>query len=409
MPIPEIRISDYTYELPSGRIAAYPAERRDASKLLIYNKGKISEDIFSAIPDYIGPESCMVFNNTKVVPARLIFRKDTGAFIEIFCLEPFDPEEYNLSFSSVGTCCWKCIVGNLKRWKSGKINLYVPMWAEKEFGEIGLEAEIVSMDKGQIVVRFTWSGQWRFSEVLDKCGRIPIPPYINREAEDIDIERYQTLYAKYRGSVAAPTAGLHFTDNVLSALKMKGIDMENICLHVGAGTFMPVKSEKIGGHPMHSEPFSVSLELLEHLQEFSGRKKIVAVGTTSVRTLESLYYLGVKCLEAGPGNWGVEEVGQWDPYADKKWPGLSESIGALVEYLHINRLDRLTARTRIIIVPSYRFKFTDMLITNFHQPQSTLLLLIAALIGENWRNVYGYAMGHGFRFLSYGDSSLLIP
>lgn len=410
MPIPEINISDYTYDLPDSRIASYPVERRDASKLLIYNKGIISESVFSSLPDCLSNESIMVFNNTKVVPARLLFRRETGAFIEIFCLEPADPEDYNLSFATVSTCVWKAIVGNKKKWKGEPIHLYVPENHNENLDALCLVATLESEGDGEIRVRFTWQGGLPFSKVMEMCGRVPIPPYLHRDSESIDTERYQTLYASYRGSVAAPTAGLHFSEEVLRKIKERGIDCENVCLHVGAGTFLPVKSEAISEHTMHSEPFSISTDVLSKLYHNKGNKEVIAVGTTSVRTLESLYWLGVDCAVTGPGKWSPSPVGQWVPYMSVNGGiSVSDALGALLQYADMNGLERITCRTRIIIVPSYRFRIVDNLITNFHQPKSTLLLLIAALIGEDWRKVYRYALDHGFRFLSYGDSSLLIP
>ena len=410
MAIPQISISDYTYDLPDGRIASYPTERRDASKLLLYNKGDISHSVFSSLPDCLPQGALMVFNNTKVVPARLIFRRETGAMIEIFCLEPSEPEDYNLSFASTSTCVWKTIVGNRKKWKGEPIHLYLPENHNTELERLNLQATLEDGSEGNILVRFTWDGGEPFSRVMEMCGRVPIPPYLHRESESIDSERYQTLYASYRGSVAAPTAGLHFTSEVLSRLRDKGLDCENICLHVGAGTFLPVKSDLIEGHTMHSEPFSISTDVLDRILQIKGNKPVVAVGTTSVRTLESLYWLGAECAVKGPEHWNPSPVEQWVPYTTElgKVP-LKEALEALQAYARSRNLESITCRTRIIIVPTYRFRIVDWLITNFHQPKSTLLLLIAALIGEDWKKVYDYALGHGFRFLSYGDSSLLIP
>lgn len=410
MSIPHINISDYTYDLPDERIAAYPVSRRDASKLLIYNKGEISDSVFHTLPDYLPGGSLMIFNNTKVVPARLLFRRDTGAMIEIFCLEPAVPEDYNLSFAATSTCVWKTIVGNRKKWKGEPIHLFLPEQHDKYLDNLNLEATMEDASDGSILVRFTWNGGDPFSKVMEMCGRVPIPPYLHRESESIDNERYQTLYASYRGSVAAPTAGLHFTGEVLAMLKGKGIDCENVCLHVGAGTFLPVKSEAIEGHTMHSEPFSISTDVLHKILKIKGNKPVIAVGTTSVRTLESLYWLGAECARRGPETWEPSPVEQWVPYtSDYGGISLEESFKALLEYAESRGKDRIACRTRIIIVPTYRFRIVDWLITNFHQPKSTLLLLIAALIGEDWRHVYDYALGHNFRFLSYGDSSLLIP
>ncbi|MBO8444858.1 MAG: S-adenosylmethionine:tRNA ribosyltransferase-isomerase [Bacteroidetes bacterium] len=398
--IPEIRISDYDYELPDGRIAKYPLERRDASKLLVYKNGNIAESVFRQIPDFLPSDSLMVFNDTKVVPARLHFMKPTGAHIEIFCLEPCVPAEYNLIFSETCCCRWKCIVGNVKRWKSGRLTLCNPELS-RQVEVLGLEAEMIERDGETSVIEFTWKDGSPFSRVLEICGTIPIPPYLNRDSESIDSERYQTLYARYRGSVAAPTAGLHFTEEVLAGIKAKGIDMETVCLHVGAGTFLPVKSVEISGHTMHREPFSVSVGLLEKLRD--RKSKVIAVGTTSVRTLESIYYAGVKCIEEGRPS----DISQWMPYEREYGYSFEEAADALAGYLKGNSMDSLKIGTRIIIVPGFRFRAVDVLVTNFHQPQSTLLLLISAFVGGNWKEIYDYALSHDFRFLSYGDSSLL--
>lgn len=398
--IPKIRIEDYNYPLPDDRIAKYPLPRRDASKLLRYEDGKVSEYIFKDIPTLLPENALMIFNDTKVVPARLHFQRKTGAKIEIFCLEPKDPCEYNLAFASVGQCSWKCVIGNAKKWKGDTLFLYNPQ-LNKDVTLMDLRADLFERDGETGIVKFSWSGNYVFSQVLEMCGTIPIPPYLNRESESIDIQRYQTLYAKIRGSVAAPTAGLHFTDEVLTQIKNKGIDMENVCLHVGAGTFLPVKSQEISGHPMHREPFSVPLSLLKAIRK--GGRPIVAVGTTSVRTLESLYYVGVKCIEDGKPS----DVAQWDPYERDYTYTIEETLDALINYLEANHLDELKVGTRIIIVPGFKFKLVDMLVTNFHQPESTLILLISAFVGGDWKTIYDYALSNGFRFLSYGDSSLL--
>lgn len=398
--IPEIKITDYDYMLADERIAKYPLDERDASKLLRYKDGKIDEFVFRDIASLLPTDAMMVFNDTKVVPARLHFMKPTGAHIEIFCLEPDTPAEYNLIFASIANCRWKCIVGNVKRWKSGRLQLCNPD-GSPVVAALGLEAELVERNGETAVVEFSWKSGEPFSRVLEICGTIPIPPYLNRESESIDSERYQTLYAKYRGSVAAPTAGLHFTSRVLDEIRSKGIDTEEVCLHVGAGTFLPVKSAEISGHTMHREPFSVSLDLLRKLLRHD--RKVIAVGTTSVRTLESLYYAGVMCIENGKPS----DIPQWMPYERDYSYSFEEAIGAVITYLEKNSLDSLRIGTRIIIVPGFRFRVVDVLVTNFHQPQSTLLLLISAFVGGNWHEIYDYALGHGFRFLSYGDSSLL--
>ena len=400
---PKIKIQEYSYILPDERIAKYPLEKRDSSKLLIYNNGEISQNIFTSLPSYLPEGSLMVFNNTKVVPARLLFRKETGAVIEIFCLEPVDPMDYALSFASVGCCSWNVVIGNARKWKGGDV-YFICDDTHKEAQNLNLRAELVQKgDNNGSIVKFKWDGSVSFSEVLDICGRIPIPPYLNRDTEELDLERYQTLYARIKGSVAAPTAGLHFTDNVLQQVRDKGIDTCNVCLHVGAGTFVPVKSEYIADHKMHTEPFEVTKEFLLKLRDLKDGAKVISVGTTSTRTLESLYFIGVQCIENGePG-----AVQQWEPYRKDYNYTLKESVGAIVEYMERNGMEKLVARTGIIIVPSYKFRVVDVLVTNFHQPQSTLLLLISAFIGGDWKSVYNYALDNGFRFLSYGDSSLL--
>jgi len=398
--IPEIRIEDYKYPLAEDRIAKYPLQERDASKLLLYRNGTVSESVFRNLPEYLPEESIMVFNDTKVVPARLHFQRSTGAHIEIFCLEPVEPAEYNTAFQSTERCSWKCVIGNVKRWKDDILKLYNPE-DNQIVSAVGLEAHLISRDERTGTVEFVWKGGYSFSRVLEICGSIPIPPYLNRESEPIDEKRYQTLYARIRGSVAAPTAGLHFTEPVLDSIRSKGIDMERVCLHVGAGTFLPVKSDVIAEHTMHREPFSVSLDLLKKL---SDRKvKTIAVGTTSIRTLESLYYAGVDCIEKG----FPSDITQWAPY-ERDYPySTEESLKAIVAYLERNNLSELRLGTRIIIVPGFRFRIADMLVTNFHQPESTLILLVSAFVGGDWRKIYDYALSHGFRFLSYGDSSLL--
>lgn len=398
--IPELRIEDYNYPLPDERIAKYPLSERDSSKLLRYENGKVSEYVFRDIPGLLPDNAIMVFNDTKVVPARLHFVRPTGARIEIFCLQPVKPEEYNLSFAATESCTWKCVIGNAKKWKGDMLTLYNPQ-EDEAVTALNMRAELVSRESETGIVRFSWDGGHPFSRVLEICGTIPIPPYLNRESEALDVERYQTLYAKIRGSVAAPTAGLHFTEKVLSEIKARGIDMETVCLHVGAGTFLPVKDSEVSKHSMHREPFVVSLDFLKDILE-SG-KKIIAVGTTSVRTLESLYYVGVSCIEKGH----PEDVEQWAPYTREYEPTTREAIAALVKYLEDNSLTELKVGTRIIIVPGFKFRLVDVLVTNFHQPESTLILLVSAFVGGDWRTIYDYALSHDFRFLSYGDSSLL--
>lgn len=397
--IPEIRIEDYNYPLPDERIAKYPLSERDGSKLLVYRNEEVSEKKFSEIPSVIPEGSLMIFNDTKVVPARLHFQRSTGAHIEIFCLEPVSPAEYVSMFEVTDRCRWKCIVGNVKRWKGDTLRLYAS--SSEEAASMNLRADLIERDGETSVVEFSWDRGYEFSKVLDLCGSVPIPPYLNRETESIDLERYQTLYARMSGSVAAPTAGLHFTTRVLDSIRSRGIETDTVCLHVGAGTFLPVKSSLVAEHHMHREPFVVSLELLEKIISCQGR--ITAVGTTSVRTLESLYYVGVNCIEKGH----PEDVLQWMPYERDYGYTLEESISAIVEWLKANSLDELKVGTSIIIVPGFRFRVVDVLVTNFHQPQSTLLLLISAFVGGDWHRIYDFALAGGFRFLSYGDSSIL--
>lgn len=396
--IPEIHIEDFSYPLPDERIAKYPLPERDASKLLIYRDGSVRERRFRNLAEELPAGSLMIFNDTRVVPARLFFRRPTGAHIEIFCLEPDTPAEYNTVFAATACCRWKCVIGNARRWKDDVLALDAPAG---ELQELQLEAHPVSRDGQTGIVEFRWRGGVPFSRVLELCGRVPIPPYLNRDTEEIDLERYQTLYARVRGSVAAPTAGLHFTQRVLDDIAARGIGTDRVCLHVGAGTFLPVKTSLVSEHPMHREPFTVSRSLLCKLRD--ARQPVVAVGTTSVRTLESLYYTGISCLEEGK----PADTAQWAPYEREYAPSREEALDALIRYLDANGLDELNVGTRIIIVPGFRFRITDAMITNFHQPQSTLLLLISAFTGGDWRTVYDYALRQDFRFLSYGDSSLL--
>ena len=398
--IPEIRIEDYNYPLPDERIAKYPLSQRDASKLLCYKDKEITENRFSDISQILPSDHLMVFNDTKVVPARLHFQRPTGAHIEIFCLEPIQPEEYVSMFAVTDVCRWKCIVGNVKRWKDDILTLYNPS-EDEHVTEMGLKAKLIERQGETSIVEFSWDNAAPFSQVLEVCGNIPIPPYLNRDTEDIDLERYQTLYAKYRGSVAAPTAGLHFTEQVLDAIKARNIDIQTVCLHVGAGTFLPVKSSLVSEHNMHREPFVVTAEFLKKLRRKLG--KVIAVGTTSVRTLESLYYIGVSCIEAGV----PADVDQWAPYSRQYTHSAADAIDALISYMDANAMSSIQIGTRIIIVPGYDFKIVNVLVTNFHQPQSTLLLLISAFVKGDWHRIYDFALANDFRFLSYGDSSVL--
>ena len=402
--IPEIHIEDYNYGLDEGRIAKYPLPERDSTKLLHYQAGEktglIEEKCFRDLPDLLGPDTLMVFNDTRVVPARLHFQRESGAHIEIFCLEPTAPAEYNLAFGTLSECSWKCVIGNAKKWKDDVLKLYNPA-SDVSLEALSLRAKLLHRDGQTGIVHFSWEGGVPFSKVLEMAGTVPIPPYLNRESEEVDTLRYQTVYAHIRGSVAAPTAGLHFTEAVLNRLKEKGIEMETVCLHVGAGTFLPVKSSLVSEHPMHREPFVVSKSLIERLARKDG--PLLAVGTTSVRTLESLYYIGVSCLERGV----PEDVEQWAPYTREYPYSTEEALQAIVKYLDDNKLDALVAGTRIIIVPGFQFRLVDKLVTNFHQPESTLILLVSAFVNGDWRSIYDFALKNNFRFLSYGDSSLL--
>lgn len=396
----EIQIAEYTYDLPDCRIAKHPLQNRDVSKLLVYRGGEIKERVFDQLPLEIASGTKMVFNNTKVIQARLIFHKETGARVEIFCLEPLSPADYNLAFQAKGQSTWKCIVGNLRKWKSGILKM--PFFVDGK--EFVLQAERVNQLDGAQEVEFSWNHpELCFSEVLEQTGKIPIPPYLNRDTEEGDLHRYQTVYSKFEGSVAAPTAGLHFTNEVFAELDGKGVEREELTLHVGAGTFKPVKSEQIGDHEMHTEHIQVTRESLMSI--VNAKEQIIAVGTTSVRTLESLYWMGVKLLT------NSEEpalLKQWEAYQLPNHYSIKESFEAICSYMDEKELSLFNAATQIIIAPGYDFKVISGLVTNFHQPQSTLLLLISALVGKRWREIYNYALENDFRFLSYGDSSLLM-
>ncbi|MCF0173508.1 MAG: S-adenosylmethionine:tRNA ribosyltransferase-isomerase [Bacteroidales bacterium] len=405
--IPNIKIEDYNYPLPEHRIAKYPLENRDDSKLLVNTDGIFRCERFRDIAGFLPEDSFMVFNETKVVPARLFFKRETGAVIEIFCLEPSYPEDYQQCFSTTERCRWKAIVGNLKKWKGDRLTLMCDHCASGQrdkIAAINLKAELVERTDNTCIVEFSWAGGISFSQVITVCGNVPIPPYLNRETEPIDIARYQTTYARRDGSVAAPTAGLHFTERVMADIEAKGIEPGYVTLHVGAGTFLPVKSEFVADHNMHSEPFVVTLDFLERLETALAAENVIAVGTTSVRTLESLYYLGVHCIESGaPGS-----VAQWEPYRDHGYGHTAEdAIGALVNYLKKNNQNKIVARTCLIIMPGFEYRIVKYIVTNFHQPKSTLLLLVSAAIGDGWRDMYQFALDNDFRFLSYGDSSLL--
>ncbi|MCD7710910.1 MAG: S-adenosylmethionine:tRNA ribosyltransferase-isomerase [Porphyromonadaceae bacterium] len=401
----DIFLSEYDYSLPEERIAKYPLARRDASKLLLFRGGEISSSTFDQLPRFLPDDTLLICNNTRVIQARLHFHKESGAIIEIFCLEPLDPCDYLLSFQTTGCCVWHCLVGNLRRWKAGRLSRTLQV----EGKEVTLQVERRNPVPGETQeIVFRWDGEGvTFASLLEVFGELPIPPYLNRATEESDKITYQTLYSHIEGSVAAPTAGLHFTPEVFTALQERGIPCQELTLHVGAGTFKPVKSETIAGHEMHTEYLSVPRDLLALLAVTP--RRVVAVGTTSVRTLESLYYMGCTVLqnpEATPAQLVVE---QWRPYEEGPDISVGEALSALVAYLDCHNLDRLVSATRMIIVPGFRWRIVQGLITNFHQPRSTLLLLVSSFVKGRWREIYEYALANGFRFLSYGDSSLLLP
>lgn len=394
----KIHINEYDYELPDSRIAKYPLEQRDNSKLLIYQAGQISEDVFSHLPQHLFANDLLVVNNTKVIHSRLFFRKPTGAIIEIFCLEPYEPSDYLFALQATGSCTWKCFAGNLKKWKEGSLIKEI----ETPKGIVVLEAIKREQTVNQLIIEFRWNKDITFAHLLELSGETPIPPYLNRSSEDIDKERYQTVYSLREGSVAAPTAGLHFTDDVFAQLNRKNINATHVTLHVGAGTFKPVQTDSVSEHEMHSEFFSVSRKTLELLRN---NKEIVSVGTTSLRTLESLYWLALK-IKNNPQEI-INELGQWEPYSLESNLNYSDALEILLDYLTKKGLDSFQAKTQIMILPGYNVKSAKALITNFHQPKSTLLLLVSAFIGNDWKKIYKYALENEFRFLSYGDSSLL--
>ena len=399
----QIRIEEFNYPLPDERIAKFPLTKRDESKLLVYRNGKIDEAVFKQLSDYLPQGSMLVYNNTRVIQARMLFQKETGAQIEVFCLEPVIPHDYALVFQQTESCSWLCLVGNLKKWKEGALHKTIRM----DDKEVVLSAERIKTTGDSHLVRFSWNNpQVTFAELLDAAGILPIPPYLHRETRESDLQTYQTVYSKIKGSVAAPTAGLHFTPEVLAGLDAKGFTREEVTLHVGAGTFKPVKSEVIGDHEMHTEFISVRRSAIENIRTDLGR--VIAVGTTSVRTLESLYYMG-RTLVNNPDATSEElVVTQWTPYHDTEEVTAHEALTALLDYLDRNQTDTLLSATQIMIAPGYEFKIVKGIITNFHQPKSTLLLLISAFVNGNWKSIYNYALDNDFRFLSYGDSSLLL-
>ena len=400
MRINPLNIDDFDYELPDERIAKFPLAERDHSKLLVWRNGTIAERNFYNLPEELPEGAMLVFNNTKVFRARLIMHKPSGARLEVFCLEPHAPADYENAFSVKGECQWRCLVGGLKKWKEGALVIDFEMGGE----QCRLEAYRGEQVGKSHIVTFRWAVDATFGEIIEHLGRIPIPPYLNRESEEIDNTRYQTVYSRIEGSVAAPTAGLHFTPRLIDELHSRGVKTEEVTLHVGAGTFLPVKESDAVRHTMHTEHFVVSVATLRNLITNLGH--IFSVGTTSTRTIESLSALGQRVLQCGTPE-AERPVGQWEIYDIPAEVGARELLGALVEYMEREGAESLSAATQIMITPYYHFRIIDGLVTNFHQPKSTLLLLISAIVGERWREIYGYAMENGFRFLSYGDSSLL--
>ncbi|MCQ2342954.1 MAG: S-adenosylmethionine:tRNA ribosyltransferase-isomerase [Paludibacteraceae bacterium] len=406
-----LRIDDFNYPLPDERIAKYPLKERDHSKLLVYRNGQVGEDRFYNIGDYIPDSSLLVYNNTRVIQARLVFHKDSGARIEVFCLEPLIPHDYALSLGSTDCCIWKCMIGNLKKWKEGKLTLSTDNFE--------LSAERLSTTGNTHEVRFTWrnlenppaggnvEGALSFAEILDAMGELPIPPYLNRATEESDKTTYQTIYSRIKGSVAAPTAGLHFTDAVLDDLRHRGVRMTELTLHVGAGTFQPVKTEDANLHTMHTEIIAVPRKAIADIRDNVGH--IVAVGTTSMRTLESLYFIGEHFFNSPIHQFADSpiHVAQFEPYEGEHTLTTQQSMQAILDYLDATHQDTLHAETQIMIKPGYEFHVVNQLITNFHQPKSTLLLLVSAFVKGDWHTIYDYALSHDFRFLSYGDSSIL--
>lgn len=399
-----ISIYDYAYELPDAKIAKYPLAERDQSKLLVWKNGRIQDALFRKLSEYLPSNSLLIFNNTKVIRARLHFQKETGAKIEIFCLDPHEPADYQLAFQTTQSCVWKCMIGNQKKWKGEKLRKTIRIDNIK----IELCAEQTDPENNKSLIRFSWNNpDFEFSRIIEMAGSLPIPPYLNRDTEQSDLERYQTVYSKIKGSVAAPTAGLHFTEKVFNHLTEDGHELAELTLHVGAGTFQPVKSERIIDHEMHAEHLYITRDFLNKLIHHEGKK--IAVGTTSVRTLESLYWLGVQAFRQTEIDIENLKVSQWEAYQENKFElPVNDALNALITLLDHLQTDFLSASTQIIIAPGYQFRIVDGLITNFHQPQSTLLLLISAYLGEDWRRIYNHALEKDYRFLSYGDSNLYL-
>jgi len=400
-----IYIDEYDYSLPDELIAKYPLAKRDISKLLLYKNGSIGESQFSKIADFL-PEKCLlVYNNTRVIQARLIFLKETGARIEVFCLEPLTPADYAQSLGATSECTWKCMVGNLKKWKEGRLSKTIAF----DRKTCTFEAELLHTEGNTHSIHFSWdNADIHFADILENAGELPIPPYLHRKTEESDLTSYQTVYSKIKGSVAAPTAGLHFTPEVFESLGSKQIETEELTLHVGAGTFQPVKTRDIAEHHMHTEVISVKRSTIAHLLHKNGN--IIAVGTTSVRTLESLYYIGImlQSMQMQGKDQNNFHVPQWTPYEEHPEISSQDALQNILNYLDVNNLTTLHAETQIMIKPGYRFRIVNGIITNFHQPKSTLLLLVSAFVNGDWKRIYDYALANDFRFLSYGDSSLLL-
>jgi S-adenosylmethionine:tRNA ribosyltransferase-isomerase len=397
-----LQIREYTYDLPDDRMARYPLPDRDGSKVLVYKEGNITEGLYRNLAEHIPAGAFMVFNDTKVIEARLLMHKATGGQIELFCLEPLDTEPSGAMMQQ-GQATWKCLVGGAGKWKQGLLDRE---WTGTQ-GHVRLQAEKVGVLPDGYKIRFSWKPEdLHFAEVLHRAGLIPLPPYLNRPAEQLDADRYQTVYARFDGSVAAPTAGLHFTDGLLKSLNDKGVQTGFVTLHVGAGTFKPVKAERMEDHVMHAEWIDIPADFIGQLMRAAG--PVIPVGTTALRTLESLYWMGVKVLQGFAGDMEGLALTQWEIYeGHPQEVGRAEALGALLGWLKDRGADRLVTRTQLLIAPGYRVRIADALVTNFHQPGSTLLLLVAALVGEDWKKIYTYALGHNFRFLSYGDGSLL--
>ncbi len=398
----DLKIEDYTYELPDERIAKYPLAERDASKLLVYNKGTLSEDSYRNIAEYIPKGTLMVFNRTKVVQARLLFKKETGGVIEVFCLEPHEQYgDVQTAMLQTHSVLWNCIIGGASKWKHGLV-------LEQKHEGFTLKAAIANRGEGYFTIELIWDTDLSFAEVLHIAGKVPLPPYLHRDADLSDEERYQTIYAKEKGSVAAPTAGLHFTEHIMGNLQQRGIDTAFVNLHVGAGTFMPVKAETMQGHTMHAEWIHVDVDTIQQLIAHLDTG-IVAVGTTTMRTLESLYWIGAKLLNHIVPDFTGYAVNQWDPYEIETTVDTKTALAALADYLLQNKQSSLVTKTQVLIAPGYSNRVVKGLVTNFHQPQSTLLLLVASMLGDDWRRLYNYALQHDYRFLSYGDGCLLWP